>query len=758
MGVFAVVAVFWWRTQEVHKEFSKVILSEDGDVLDLFLTSDEKWRVATRLSKAGKAFQNAVLCLEDKRFYSHGGVDPIALARAIKQNVAAGSVVSGASTITMQLARMTRPKSRNVLSKIIEATDAVGLELLFTKDQILKLYLSLAPYGHNVEGVAAASIMYFNKPIADLSLHELATLLLIPQSPVRVQKLSFEGWLRARNRNLKRMLQCGIMSEDEFQTQISQKMRVPRYKGRSAARHISVDLRGYSKDKLFIQTTIDKLRQIQVEELLLRQKDRLKNLGIKNAAVLVVDHKTHEVKVAVGNFPHNSKDRSSAINALNVPRSPGSTLKPLIYALAIEEGYLLPDTLLQDVPIRISKYKPQNFDGKFNGLIKAKDALTSSLNIPFVVLLRKLGIDRFVSEMETVGAKVQNPLHDIGLSMAIGGVEMTPWSLVKMYAAFANRGISQDLVLEKQDLRRSHLQWRDQGAVALLSTTLAEKKRPNAPAHEYFRNAPPDIKWKTGTSQGRRDAWSIGYNDAVTVLVWLGNLDMQSATELIGTSAAGPIMFDIFDMFGQKSTYHSYQDEIANNIQSLEPIEVCAYSGYLPHEGCTKRPAWEVGSRPFGRVCPYHQVYEVDTLSGHRVLPGCRESFETAQRVGLFFPPKVSQWLSVELNAVNRKPKLHPKCQMQQEGYETLTFKMPKQNHIYYLGFSGDKNATIHLPVDLEYDPGSGPLQCLLNGSPIPAPRKWTDWVLELGEGVHHLYCSDRYAASGYVSFQVRKL
>jgi len=389
------------------------------------------------------------------------------------------------------------------------------------------------------------------------------------------------------------------------------------------------------------------------------RRGELYRKGIYGGAIVVVDHRSREVVALVGNLDFGDAAHGGQLAMFERPRSPGSTLKPFVYALAIDRGLALPDYLVPDVPSQYGTYRPRNFDGDWAGLVTLHDALARSLNLPFVDLLERLGVETFVSELARMGVATSRTAPGaFGLSMIVGGIELTPLELAAMYATLAEDGAYRPLRLVAGEPPRAAQPLFGAGAAWLTREALSQKDRPDFPRRRDVAGVPPAIHWKTGTSFGFRDAWAIGSGPAYTAVVWTGNVDNRPSAELIGSEAAGPLLFDVLEGLARRA-----QATLPGPPDDLTEVEVCAYSGHIPGDACTDRvkvraPIHAVPTAP----CPYHQAYEVDA-AGHAVLPGCRKADRSYDRkTFVVLPSAVTAWLIDRHRAVPAAPVFDDDC------------------------------------------------------------------------------------------------
>jgi penicillin-binding protein 1C len=545
----AVFFISWLRLAPLDKgavfERSPIVLDRNGQLLRAFTMADGRWRMPTTVGDVDPRYISVLLAFEDKRFRSHGGVDPLALVRAAGQSLRAGRVVSGGSTITMQVARLIEPRhERSLAAKLQQMARAIDLERQFSKDEILSLYLSLAPFGGNIEGIRAASFAYFGKDARRLSHGEAALLVALPQAPETRRPDRFpERATKARSRVLYAATRAAILPEGERQNADGEAMPRTRQPFPMLAAHVAqAALRAQPNERVH-RLTLDAGWQAQLEQL---ARERAIAVGPRVAvAMVVVESATGAVRASVGGADYFADERAGAMDLTQALRSPGSALKPFIYAMAFEEGIAHPESTLEDRPHRFGLYAPENFDQSYQGTISARKALQLSLNVPAVDLLAALGPQRFLSRMKQAGAGLVLPPEGApGLAIGLGGVGTTLRDLTRLYAGLARGGEVVDLQFRAGfQMREDPARLVDSVPAWYVADALLGAPPPfNAPAGR--------IAYKTGTSYGYRDAWSVGFDRKHTVGIWVGRADNAAVSGLVGRVVAAPILFDAFNRLG----------------------------------------------------------------------------------------------------------------------------------------------------------------------------------------------------------------
>ncbi len=523
-------------------DYSTVVLDRDGKLLRPYATMLGRWRLPATPESVDPRLIEALIAFEDKRFRSHRGVDPIALMRAAWQLAVNGRIVSGASTLTMQVARLIEPRrERSLLVKLKEIVRAVEIERALTKDEILSLYLGLAPYGGNLEGIRAASLAYFGKEPRRLSLGEIALLVALPQSPeVRRPDRSAEVARRARDRVLERIAEARAIPADEVAEARREPVPAVRMPMPMLAPHAADQAVASAPDRKRHRLTIDATLQQSLEEL---ARQRARTLGPDmSVAVVAVDNATGEVLARVAGADYFDERRAGQVDMTQALRSPGSALKPFIYGLAFEDGLVHPETLIDDRPVRYGSYAPENFDLTFQGTVTVRKALQLSLNVPAVALLDAVRASRFTARLNDAGALLVLPPGEVpGLAMGLGGLGITLSDLTMLYAGLARLGTTLPLGERRDAMPDAPLPRRllDPVAAWYVGNVLI-----GAPPPENAAGG--RIAFKTGTSYGYRDAWAIGFDGRRTIGVWVGRPDGAPVPGLVGRAAAAPILFEAF--------------------------------------------------------------------------------------------------------------------------------------------------------------------------------------------------------------------
>jgi len=595
---------------------SRSVMSNDGQLLRLTLASDDQYRLWTPLPAIARPLQQAVLLYEDRWFYWHVGVNPWALIRATA-STAVGKRRIGGSTITMQLARrLYHIDSRSVTGKLWQAASALWLEARYSKNDILEAYLNFAPYGGNIEGVGAASLVYWHKPVHDLNVPEAINLAVIPQNPKKrlpefSGKVESAGLIAARTR----LAQLWVARYPQDARYLNDTMLQLSFFGRGNVPFLAphaVDYLLHANTGSEIRSTLDLKMQGVVERILTEYVKSHAAVGIANASALLVDTSDMQVKALVGSANYRDAAIDGQVNGVFSKRSPGSTLKPFIYALALDQGLIHSATILKDAPSKFGSYAPENFDGRFSGPIPAQEALIRSRNVPAVILASHLNKPDLYDFLKMAGVQKMAPEAHYGLALVLGGGEVTMEELAQLYATLANQGQWRALNYV-QNATAAH-----SPALTLLSpeaSYITLDMLRQTPRPDTFAPARPAIAWKTGTSWGFHDAWTAGVFGRYVLVVWLGNFDGRSNPALVGIDMAAPLFLRTVDALRAEKLDRG--ELISAQPPDLRRVDVCTASGDLPNAECpATSSAWFIAGKSPIKQSTLHRTVLVDTRTG----------------------------------------------------------------------------------------------------------------------------------------------
>jgi penicillin-binding protein 1C len=655
--VFAMLCLIFPLPDKI--EYSVCIRDDQGQIVHAYMTKDQQWRMKLEAAELTPLLKNTIVWKEDKYFYYHPGINPFAILKSFAGNLLHGKIRSGASTITMQVARALEPKKRTYYNKLWEMFRAGQLELKYSKQEILELYLNLVPYGGNIQGVKAAALLYFKKNPDHLSLAEITTLSIVPNRPSSlVIGKANERIIAARNHWLKKLEYQKLFTSKQIEDALYEPLTAKRVPAPTLLPQLSQKLRkSGSRD---INTFIDMNKQLKLEKLVSDyvQSSRLKN--IQNAAVVVIDNHSHRVVAYLGSADFHDTLDAGEVNGAAAIRQPGSTLKPLLYGLCMDEGLITPRQIINDVPVNYQGYAPENFDRKFNGYVSMEYALEHSLNIPAVRSLQLLGKDKLIQALARCGFEsVKKDQSKLGLSMILGGCGASLEQLTALFSIFASQGLyyrpsylaNTDPVILQRILSSA--------SVFMINDILSKLNRPDFPLNWQTTAHLPKIAWKTGTSYGRRDAWSIGYNPNYTVGVWCGNFSARGVPELSGANTATPLLFKIFNTID-----YDDDDQWFVKPPSVDSRIVCAESGLLPGEYCKNLvTGYFIPGVSSARTC--NHLREV-IVSADEKISYCRDCMPVnGYRKKLYknISPEIQRYYQENHIAYQKVPPHNPSCE-----------------------------------------------------------------------------------------------
>ena len=762
LGFFLILFIWWYNclpTQLFNTPTSTILLDSKGDLLNAQIAEDGQWRFPYNDSVPQK-FKDAIVQFEDKTYYSHIGVSFRGIARAIKQNISEGRVVSGGSTITMQVIRMARNKNRTIYQKLVEMIWATRLDAKFTKEKILAIYASNAPMGGNVVGLDAASWRYFQRSPSDLSWAETAMLAVLPNAPSLIHLgKNREKLKNKRNRLLDKLFVAGKIDKETLEISKEEPLPnkpkpLPQITPHLLAKAISNNKKGKR-----IKTTIDKSIQNHVIKTLDIHHNRLKQNNIFNGAVIVCDIKSGKILAYVGNTNVKEKEHSGSVDIISSPRSSGSILKPFLYASILEEGEITPDQVIPDIPTSMAGYSPENYNQKYVGIVPAGEALSKSLNVPFIRMLRDYGNQKFHSKLQKIGmTTLTKPASHYGLSLILGGCEVKLIDLMNMYGKMArtlNQFPAYDSSLNFNfiytDLHKKVAKEPIVDPSAIWFTFQAMKKvvRPNKEKNWETFSSSQKIAWKTGTSYGFRDAWAVGLNSQYIVGVWVGNADGEGRPGIIGVEAAAPILFDVFDILPKSNWF-------AKPLDKMEMQKICVKSGYKASDICTEIreelvPETENSSLP----CPYHINVFLDKTEKYRVTSKCYSVSEMIVKPWFSLPPKIDFYYKKRTPNHQSLPPYKSNC-VDLDNISPLSIIYPKNESKIKLPktVEGEKGKIV---LEATHRENSGDLYWHLDENFIGITNHIHQMELKISVGKHTLLVMDELGNSKKVEFLVVK-
>ena len=709
----------WIPKPLISKPYSTLLYTAETSVREVLLgariASDGQWRFPSG-SEVPKKFAICLTQYEDKRFWYHPGVDPFALMRAVQLNLTRSRVVSGGSTLTMQLARIARGnQSRTVGQKVIEMLWALYLECSYSKAEILRMYASNAPFGGNVVGIEAAAWRYFGREAKDLSWAEQSTLAVLPNSPALIHPGRNRAELKQkRDKLLLRLYEKHILDKTEYELACMEALPEKPLPLPNEAPHLLERL-AIEKQENRIHTTVDPTLQQQVQRLVNRYVADYRSNHIYNAAALVADVESGKILAYVGNVTDQNMTTGHGyqVDVITSPRSTGSVLKPFLYAAMLNDGLILPGTLIADTPLNINGFTPQNFNKTFYGAVPAHVAIERSLNVPLVRMLSQYNTGRFMSLLKRLGMTTLRFSEDhYGASLILGGSEGSLWDLSGMYASLARmlshyrsyngRYDRSDIhplttypIEEKKPIRSvTDIRLADESLLSYASLwfmfeAMSGLNRPEEEADWQQFSSMKQVAWKTGTSYGGRDAWAIGVTPRYVVGVWVGNATGEGRSGLTGVGYAAPILFDIYSLLPDVPWFDQPYDE-------LEEVTVCRQSGHKASAICDEVDTVYIPRTGIATaVCPYHRIVHLSQDGQYRVNSSCESVSRMQERSWFVLPPAQAYYYKNYHVEYQTLPPLKPGCEEDQSRQIAILY--PEHQAVLYLpkGFSGEREKVV---------------------------------------------------------------
>lgn len=751
VAAYALFMMVWWLilpSPLFRSSYSTVLTDRQGEILGMSVAADQQLRFPEG-KKLSLKYLIALINFEDKRFLNHKGVDGAALLRALGQNLRAGKVVSGGSTLSMQVIRISRGNPpRTYAEKLLEMVLSWRLEQQYTKYQILQLYAMHAPFGGNIVGIWSASEKYFRRPPEQLSWAEAALLAVLPNAPSLKKRGAL---LKKRDGLLKKLYEEGWIGEEDYRLAMAEPLPEKEIAMVCLTPHLMAEAVKTRPGQLCC-STIDSRLQKQVEEIADRHSRLLSQNYIYNLAVLVAHIPSGEVRAYVGNSKAMPGSRGNDVDIIKSVRSSGSILKPVLYALMQQNGDILPRTLVADIPSRFGRYAPSNFNRTFAGAVPADRALALSLNIPFVRMLKEYNYTRFYQELKQLGINsLTRPADDYGLSLILGGAETSLWDLCNMYGGLVSvlrHYNEEDGRYYREEYSRLKL-WQDEnkpgeyiraeeaplsaGAIWLTLQALKDVERPELESGWKNFASRMDLSWKTGTSFGFRDAWAVGINADWVIGVWAGNADGEGRPGLVGVRAAAPVLFEVAGLLPVTGRLYEPVDE-------LREIEVCRRSGYRASQWCEEKDTLSVcrnGNRT--QVCPFHRLVHLDTSGKWRVNADCVPVAEM-QACSWFVLPPVQEWYYARVHSDYRRlPPFRVDCQAMGEMMEMI---YPQRGTRVFIprDFGGEKSRVV---FELAHRIPSAKVYWHVDNQYIGMTRHIHQMELDITEGRHLLTLVD---------------
>ena len=740
--------------------YSKTIVASKGEILHSFLTENDKWRLFTELDEISPELKKAIIFKEDKYFYWHYGINPIAITRAFWNNIIQQKRTSGASTITMQVARMLYPKNRTYINKIVEMFRAIQLEWKYSKAEILQLYLNLVPYGSNIEGVKSASVLYLQKQPNHLSLAEITALSIIPNRPTSLRPGKNNDLIvQERDKWLKRFLKHKVFEKETIEDALTESFDAKRYNSPKQAPHFSLRMKNKFTEKVNIKTNLNLAFQKNIEVIANNFMKNFKGQNIYNTSIFVIENSSMNVVSYLGSNDFYDNENAGQVDGINALRQPGSTLKPLLYGMAIDKGLLTPKTLISDVPINYDGYAPVNYDKQYNGYVSIEKALALSLNVPAVKTLNKMGVKSFTEKLSACSFEdIARKKDLLGLSVVLGGCGTTLEELTTLYSAFANNGEFQNVnflqipidkkqTINKKPIAKSQLyEVLSPESNFMVSEMMTNLERPDLPNFWQNTKKLPKIAWKTGTSYGRKDAWSIGFNEKYTVGVWVGNFSGEGVPEMTGAQNATPILFNVF-----KAIDKEHSKSWLKKPKELDIRMVCSESGKIPSEQCKNQIFdYFIPIISSNETCSHlNQIY----LSENDSMSFCIECKPNSNYKTKWFanhPPEIIAYFESENIGYEKIPVHNPECEhLSQENGPIII--SPKNATVYYI----DKNYPEEIMLKCQASKDATEVFWYINDVFYKSTTKNESIFFEAKEGKVKISCSDDLGRNTDIWFDV---
>ncbi|WP_413511528.1 penicillin-binding protein 1C [Myroides odoratus] len=763
----AMIAYYFCLPQTLFdKPYSTVIESKDNQLLAAQIATDGQWRFPEMQAVPDK-FKACIIAYEDDYFKYHWGINPVSIVKAFVANTSAKKVKRGGSTLTQQTIRLARNgKKRTYFEKIIEAIQATRLEFKYSKATILSLYASHAPFGGNVVGLDVAAWRYFGTSPEQLSWAESATLAVLPNAP----RLIYPGknqeiLFNKRNALLKKLLDQKSIDQNTYELAITEPLPQKPHELPQLAPHLLQYIAKTNKQERIV-TTVDYAIQQRANAIIENYYLHYRQAEVYNIAALIVDVENRDIVAYIGNAPTTAAHQKD-VDIIQASRSTGSILKPFLYAAMLDDASLLPHQLVADIPIVISGYKPTNFSNSYEGAVHANEALSRSLNIPFVLLLQQYGVYRFYDNLQQLNLSSINKYPDhYGLSLILGGAESSLWQLTRAYAGLMGTLNYYNKEHQYRTKEIQELNWKSDyvqsygetskektiwGAGAIYDTfeALTKVNRPEGDEAWQYYDSALKIAWKTGTSFGGRDAWAIGVNKKYIVSVWVGNATGEGRPSISGVRMAGPILFDLFKLLPQ-------QKDIAPPLNDLEEVPICQTSGYLAGPNCMQTKTNLIPFRAKKTVlCPYHKLVHLDSNRQYQVNSQCESIDRIFSTPWFILPPTMAYFYRKSHSEYQDLPAFRTDC-ITQDQFKKIEFIYPKHgDHIYLT-----KNFFSELQPFIAKASSSSANKTLfwyLNEQYIGTTKQFHELAVYGNPGINYLAITDEEGHTQTIEFYIEK-
>ena len=753
IGLIIFSIIFYWcfPNQLFDEPYSTVLNDSDGHLLSAKIAEDGQWRFP-EVDSVPEALEACILYFEDEYFHGHPGVNPISMFRAVRQNISAGKTVSGGSTITMQVIRMSRGNpERTYWEKCKEMYLAIRMEFSYSKAEILKLYVSHAPYGGNVVGAEAAAWRYFNRPLDQLSWAEYATLAVLPNAPALIRPGKNTKVLKEkRDRLLAKLLVNEVIDSSTYTLSLLEELPgKPNYLP-SDAYHLLEHVYQNGEKGQRLKSTLDGDLQRRATESLNTYVKNIRENGINNACAMVIDLETGQLKAYVGNASFEGAN-AAFVDLIQSRRSSGSILKPFLYANAIQDGQIHTSTLLRDVPVTINGFSPSNFNKKYEGAIRADKALARSLNVPATNILKNYGVIRFYETLKGLGfTTIDRSANNYGLTLVLGGAEVSLWEVAQAYANQARKlnafYTEEELktglkLLDKTELSNQHLTF-DYSTWWLISNALKEVQRPGLEGDWKKYTSSREISWKTGTSFGFRDAWAVGYDAKYLVGVWVGNAEGEGRPGLTGVSMAAPLMFQLFNHLSRPVWFKKPEAD-------FKFVNLCETSGLAPSPNCPIIRTEVAGKSKMPLPCRFHKTIHLNSLN-ERIYKGCGTGDEIRDTCWFILDPIVSHYYKRNHPNYSDPPIFSEACRDNDDNAMAIIYPKDKAEVIIPKNFDQDFEKVI---AEATHTNSNAHLFWHLDDAFIGSTNGEHKLALDIKPGLHNLSIVDQNGHQVMVSF-----
>lgn len=755
--LFAFIVGFWFSLpmqNPVPQDFSTLIFDKNHMLLRATLNSSDQYCFSEKQTELPEKYKTTLLLYEDRRFYTHIGIDFFSLFKSFLVNIKAKDRIRGGSTIPMQVIRMSHPRNRTYINKLYECLLAIKLSLHYSKSDILEMYATLVPMGGNIIGIQAAAYQYLGKSVTELTWAESALWVILPNSPSQLNlNKNREKLLKKRNQLIDRLYQNQSIDKSTWQLALLENLPKTQRALPFYAPHFCEFLLKYHPQETICHTTLDLNIQQRAEYLANLQHIHLRSLGIQNYSIIIIDNQSHKIRSYIGSNNFLDNNNSGQVDGVQAFRSTGSLLKPFLAAKALDKGPWTMQSLIQDIPTYYGTFVPQNASKQFHGLVSLEEALIKSLNVPFVRLLNTYGLEEFYDFLKECDLKkLFRTAHAYGLPIILGGAEASLWELSHIYHAMANEGIHIKLQYLQNSLPKKSTKIFSAGAAWLVLNSMQKLNRPGSEYYWQHFDSNIPVAWKTGTSYGQKDGWAIGVNPQWTIGVWIGNFDGEGNAALSGAKSAAPLLFKLFREFTDTDSLTWFPEP----EEDLIAIPCCKKSGYPVGRNCPdtlyiKHPL----NTSSHRSCPYHKSYFIDKITKRSVCSLCWDPSNIRKEIRFIVPAVVQEILSLNGIKTDQIPKHASHCPLMQDK-KRMEIVYPRNGIKIFLPRDLDGSYE-KLIMSVKHQQKDTQLFWFLNDKYIGDTIKSHEMALHLETGIYHLVVQDEAGFSQSVRFEVFK-